>query len=180
VSQLAVLVFLGAIAACGAGNVDGADYVGSYEVTSHRESHQQGDPVSCSDPGPEIEVGSALYAPYFAIVVDEFFADPDFLEFQPCAGPGTGCEDTFIGLSTEADGLGESSANTQVGGGTDCTLYAGRTTFVLDGEVGTLEVRAWSDFDADPSDCTVEAAEALVGTALCQDVEIWVGTRVPA
>jgi hypothetical protein len=180
VAAIALLLFV----ACGGGDGDGGDggdasgedFVGSYQVTSHRESHQAGDPVSCSDPGPEIEPGDPGYAPYFALVIDEFFEDPDVLDFQTCDGPDSGCVDGGIGLERVGDRLESTSANTQEGNGS-CALHASLSTLVLDGDVATLEDRRWSVFDHPVDDCTVEAAEALVESPDCRDVVVWVGTR---
>lgn len=178
VAAIALLV----LAACGGGDAgdggdaSGEDFVGSYQVTSHRENHQAGTPVPCGDPGPEIEPGDPGYAPYFALVIDEFFDDPDFLEFQTCDGPDSGCVDGGIGLERVGDRLESSSANTQEGNGS-CALHASRSVLVLDGDVATLEDRRWSVFDHPLDDCTVEAAEELFDSPDCRDVAIWVGTR---
>lgn len=161
----------------GGGSVSGEDFIGTYEVTSHRENHQQGEPVPCSDPGAEIEPGDPGGAPYFAVAVDDFFDDPDFLVFQTCTGPGTGCVDTLFRLEVGDDRLESTSANTQSGDGS-CNLYAGRSQLVLDGDAATFEDRQWSEFDHPADDCTLEAAEALIGGPDCQDVVVWVGTRL--
>jgi len=152
------------------------EVVGTYEVTSHRENHQQGSPVSCSDPGAEIEAGDPGYAEYFAIAVDDFLDDPDFLVFQTCEGPGTGCTDTLIKLERIGGQIESVDANTQTGN-SSCNLYASRSSLTLEDGVATLEHRRWSDFDHPTDDCTLEAAEELIGTPDCQDVVVWVGTQ---
>jgi hypothetical protein len=169
------------LAACGGGSdggnpVDGEDFVGVYEVTSHRENHQQGEPISCSDAGPEVEPGDPLHAPLFALAVDDFFDDPDFLVFQICANGVTPCVDTPISLQVAEGGLESISANTQESAGS-CNLYAGRSFLTLENGVATLEDRRWSEFDRPVGDCTVEAAEALIDTPGCRDVVVWVGER---
>ncbi len=171
------------LAACGGdgGGEDGddgggVDVVGNYQVTSHRENHQQGSPVSCSDPGAEIEPGDPYYAEYFALAVDDFFDDPDFLVFQTCDGPGTGCTDTLINLERVGGELESIDANTQTGN-SSCNLYASRSFLTLEDDVATLEHRQWSDFDHPLDDCSIEAAEDLIDTPDCQDVVVWVGTR---
>ncbi len=90
----------------GGGGADPEEFLGNYQVTSHRENHQQGTPVSCSN------------------------------------------------------------------------LYAGTSRLSLDGDVATFEDRQWSSFDVPESDCTLEAADALIGTPDCQDVVVRVGTRL--
>jgi hypothetical protein len=167
-------------AACGGGDegggaANGEQFLGTYEVTSHRENHQQGSPVPCGDPGAEVEPGDPGAAPYFAIAVDDFFDDPDFLVFQTCAGPGD-CADTLFSLEVGGDRVESTRANTQAGDGS-CNLYAGRSQLTLDGEVATFEDRQWSEFDHPADDCTLEAAEALIDGPDCQDVVVWVGTR---
>jgi len=154
----------------------GEDFIGTYQVTSHRENHQQGSPIPCSDPGPEVQPDDRSYAAYFALAIDSFFDDPDFLVFQTCDGPGVGCVDTSIQLDVVEGGLESTSANTQEGDAS-CNLYAGRSSLTLDGAIATLEDRRWSNFDHPASDCTLAAAEALIGTPECQDVAVWVGTR---
>jgi hypothetical protein len=171
------------VAACGgddddggAGGTDPDDFLGTYQVTSHRENHQQGDPVSCSDPGEEIQPDDPGGAPYFAIAVDDDFDDPDLFVFQVCTGPGTGCSSTMFRLEAGGDGLESTRSNTSTTG--SCALYAGTSRLSLDGAVATFEDRQWSRFDVPDSDCTIEAAEALIGTADCQDVVVWIGTRL--
>jgi len=169
------------LAACGGGGaskVRGEDFIGAYQVTSHRANHQQGSPVPCSDPGAELEPGDPSYAPYFALAVDEFLDDPDSLVFQVCGGPGTGCADTFIHLDAAEGGLESIDANTQGGGDSPCNLYAARSLLTQDADVATLENRRWSAFDQPASNCTLDAAEALIDTPACQDVAVWVGTRL--
>jgi hypothetical protein len=165
------------LGACGGGGGGGEAFLGTYAVTSHRENHQQGTPVACDDPGPEVPMTSPFYAPRFALIVDPFFEDPDFIRFQECDDGGT-CMDSLILVSPGGPGLFDESFNTQGSAG-NCSLYAGRSTAALsdDGVSVTVEDRQWSQFDA-PGDCTLEDAEALIGTALCQDVVVWVGTRV--
>ena len=167
--------FAALVAACGTSGPDGTAYLGSYQISSHRENHQQGDAVACDDPGPPIVVGDPAYAPYFALVADDF--GDSIVAFQTCAGPGTDCVDTLLSFEVGDSQLISSGANSQTGGGTSCNLYANHAFVTLDGDVATLESRQWSSFDQPADDCTLEAAEALVGTALCQDVEVWVGTR---
>lgn len=170
------------VVACGGGDGGddeggggGPDVVGAYQVTSHRESHQQGDPVPCDDPGPEIEPGDPGFAPVFAIAVDDFFDDPDFLVFQTCGEAGADCLDSLIHLERSGDTLASTDANTQTGE-SSCSLYAGRSVLtVTDGTV-TVEDRRWTVFDLPVDDCTLEAAEALVDTPDCRDVVVWVGT----
>jgi len=183
-AAIALALVLGlALAACGGGDDDdggddasGEDVVGTYQVTSHRENHQQGSPVACDDPGPEIEPGDPSGAPVFAIAVDDFIDDPDFLVFQTCDDAGAECADTLIHLERSGNLFEKTDANTQTGDAS-CNLYAGRSSLTLSGGVATLEDRRWSDFDHPASDCTLEAADALIGTAECQDVVVWVGTR---
>ena len=171
------------LAACGGGDDDdgddGQDVVGAYQVTSHRESHQQGDPVACDDPGPEIEPGDPGFAPVFALAVDDFFDDPDFLVFQTCDEDGAACLDTLIHLERTGDGLASTDANTQTGDGS-CSLYAGRSTLTVGDGTVTVEDRRWTVFDHPVDDCTTEAAEALVDTPDCRDVVVWVGTPLAA
>lgn len=173
------------LVACGGGGGDdgddggGPDVVGTYQVTSHRESHQQGDPVPCDDPGPEIEPGDPGFAPVFAIAVDDFFDDPDFLVFQICGEGGADCVDTSISFERTGDGYASADANTQAGDGS-CNLYAGRTILTATDGVVTVEDRRWTAFDHPVDDCTLEAAEALVGSPDCRDVVVWVGTALVA
>jgi hypothetical protein len=174
------------LVACGGGDDDdgddgggGPDVVGAYQVTSHRESHQQGDPVPCDDPGPEIEPGDPGFAPVFAIAVDDFLDDPDFLVLQTCGEGGADCVDTLVHLERTGDTLASTDANTQTGDDS-CNLYAGRSVLtVADGTV-TVEDRRWTVFDHPVDDCTIEAAEALVDTPDCRDVVVWVGTPLAA
>jgi hypothetical protein len=180
-SARAILAVFALLAGCGGGgdgdDGEGPDVVGDYQVTSHRENHAQGGVVSCSDPGPEIQPGDPGHSPYFTLAVDDFFDDPDFLVFQVCDGPGSGCTDTLIHLERTGDRFESISANTQEGEST-CSLYAGRSALSLDGDVVTVEDRGWSEFDRPLSDCSVDAAEALIETPDCRDVVVWVGTRL--
>jgi hypothetical protein len=175
-----VMVAAVSLVACGGddggGGADPEDFLGNYQVTSHRENHQQGTPVPCSDPGEEIQPDDPGGAPYFAIAVDEDFDSPDLMVFQVCTGPGTGCSNTMFRLEPGEDGLESTRSNTSTAG--SCNLYAGISRFSLDGDVATFEDRQWSSFDVPESDCTLDAADALIGTADCQDVEVWVGTRL--
>lgn len=159
----------------GGGDADPEEFLGTYQVTSHRENHQQGSPVPCSDPGDEIQPGDPGGAPYFAIAVDEDFG-ADLMVFQVCTGPGTGCSNTMFHLEPAEDGLESTRSNTSTVG--SCNLYAGTSRLSLDGDVATFEDRQWSKFDVPESDCTLEAADALIGTPDCQDVVVWVGTRL--
>jgi len=169
------------LVACGGdddsgGSVDGDDFLGDYQVTSHRENHQQGSPVPCSDPGVEIQPDDPGGAPYFRIAEDEDFDAPDLFVFEVCTGPGTGCSSTIFHLEVGEDGLESTRSNTSTAG--SCNLYAGTSRFSLDGAVATFSDRQWSRFDVRESDCTIEAAEDLIGTAECQDVVVWIGTRL--
>jgi hypothetical protein len=159
----------------GGGGSDPEDFLGNYQVRSHRENHQQGSPVPCSDAGAEIGPDDPGGAPYFAIAVDEDFG-ADLMVFQVCTGPGTGCSNTMFRLEAGEDGLESTRSNTSTAG--SCNLYAGASRFSLDGEVATFEDRQWSRFDVLEADCTLEAADALIDTADCQDVVVWVGTRL--
>ena len=66
------------VAACGGGGgaKSGADFVGTYRVTSHRANMMQGTTVACSDAGAEVTGGPAD----FALIVDPFFMDPSFIK----------------------------------------------------------------------------------------------------
>ncbi len=163
-----------AVAGCGGGG-DGAAFVGTYQITSHRHNTLQGSTVSCADPGPAVTNG----APYLALIVDPFFADPDFIRLQQCTAPGA-CTDELVTFNPGDPGLITESANTQTGGGiTSCGLYAGRATAALTGELVRVEVRSWAEFvDLPASDCTLSRAEDLRDSAACREVEIWDATRV--
>ena len=100
----------------------------------------------------------------------------DLMIFQVCTGPGTGCSNTMFRLEPAEDGLESTRSNTSTAG--SCNLYAGISRLSLDGDVATFEDRQWSSFDVPESDCTLEAADALIGTPDCQDVVVWVGTRL--
>jgi hypothetical protein len=164
------------VSACGGGAAErGKDFVGTYQVTSHRAHMVQGATVACSDAGAAVAGGPA----YFALIVDPFFDDPSFIAMQTCTAPGA-CTDTLDTFNPGGPGLEELSANTQVGGGATCNLHAGRGTVSLDGDVAHIEVRSWFQaIDVPQSDCTLGRAEALRGTADCRSVEFWDGTRMP-
>ncbi len=171
------IVFVGVVAmgaACG-GGASGQDFVGTYAVTAHRANMMQGTTVACSDGGAEVTGGPA----YFALIVDPFFNDPSFIAMQTCTAPDA-CMDTLDTFNPGGPGLQELSANTQVGGGATCNLYAGQGTVTLAGGVAHVEVRSWFQaIDVAQSDCTLDKATALRGTADCETVEIWDGTRAP-
>lgn len=174
-APLLLLLFACGGADGGGGDDGGPDVVGAYQVTSHRESHQQGDPVPCDDPGPEIQPGDPGHAPVFAIAVDAFFEDPDFLVLQTCGEGGADCVDTLVHFERTGDAFGSTDANTQESGGS-CSLHASRSVLtVSDGDV-TVEDRRWSVFDHPTDDCTLAAAEALLDSPDCRDVAVWVGT----
>ena len=184
-SPLPAAALLLLLVACGGGDDDGddggggPDVIGAYQVTSHRESHQQGDPVPCDDPGPEIEPGDSGFAPVFAIAVDDFFDDPDFLVFQTCGEGGADCVDALIRVERSGDTYESIDANTQTGRGS-CSLYASLSILTAaDGSV-TVEDRRWTVFDHPVDDCTVDAARALIDTPDCRDVVVWVGTPLAA
>jgi hypothetical protein len=163
-----------ALAACGGGSVvNGADYVGTYMVTAHHANMMQGTTVACSDPGPSVTGGP----PYFALIVDPFFNDPNMITMQTCTAPGS-CTDTLDTFMPGAGGLEEQSANTQTGGGTACNLYAGSGLVTLTGGVAHVEVRSWfASPNVSSADCTLASAEALRSTPDCETVETWDGTK---
>jgi hypothetical protein len=165
-------IALSTAAGCTSDGADASDVIGTYKVTSHREQHQQGAPVACADPGPEVTDGP----PYFAVVVDTFLNDPHFLSFQTCTAPGT-CEDTIYHFTGGPAGYEDTGANTQTGGGAVCNLYASRYTVKVTGDVAHVELRHWFG-STDMASCTLERAEALRGTPSCESVETWDGTRV--
>jgi hypothetical protein len=164
-----------ALAACGGGGDSGEAYVGTYTVTSHRWNLGQGTTISCSDAGAEVVGGD----PFIALIVDPFFDDPAFIRLQQCSTPDT-CTDELVTMSPGGPGLVEEGYNSQTAGGvTACGLYANRATAVLTGDAVRVEVRHWSVFnDLPESQCTVEAAQALIGTPDCREVEIWDATRL--
>lgn len=162
---------------CGGGGAkpSGQEFVGTYQVTSHRMNMLQGGTVACSDGGPQVTGGPAD----FALIVDPFFNDPSFIKMQTCTAPGA-CTDTLDTFNPGGPGLEEDSANTQVGGGATCNLYAGQGTVTLAGGVAHVEVRSWfASLDVAAADCTLARAEALRATPDCETVEIWDGTRLP-
>jgi hypothetical protein len=164
------------VAACGGGSgQSGADFVGTYAVSSHHMNMMQGTTVACTDAGPSVANGPM----YFALVVDPFFNDPSFIKMQTCTQPGD-CTDTLDTFNPGGPGLEELTGNTQTGGGATCNLYAGLGTVMLTGEVAHVEVRNWFDsIDVAASDCTLDRAEALRATPDCESVEVWDGTRMP-
>jgi len=176
--HISIGVVLASLAACGGGGPSSEDFVGVYQMSSHRENHGQGVYVPCDDPGSEIPDTNPSYAPNFAIIVDPFFNDPNFLAFQTCSSPDlASCVDTLISLSPGGDGLEDLSANTQSGGGTNCNLYAGRSSAVLQDTTVTVDDRHWDEFDHVGS-CELRDAEALRNNADCRDVVVWVGTKL--
>jgi hypothetical protein len=165
------------LAACGGGGaaVDPSMFVGTYQVTAHHANMMQGTTVACSDEGPSVTNGP----PYFALIVDPFFNDPSFIKMQTCTAPGA-CTDTLDTFMPASDGLEEQSANTQVGGGTSCNLYAGHGTVTLTAGVAHIEVRSWfASPNVSSADCTLASAEALRQTPDCETVETWDGTKQP-
>lgn len=164
------------LGACGGSDSSSGDaFLGTYQVTSHRQNRMQGGSVACSDPGAE----DPNKPPLIKIIVDPFFDDPHFLLLQTCISAGM-CGDTQITFNPGGPGLEELGANTQTGGGTNCNLYASDNTAALAEPVLHIEARHW--FDAPPissSACTLDKAEALRDTATCLDVETWDATRTP-
>lgn len=171
---IAATISLGAagIGGCGGSGPSSEDFVGVYTMTSHRENHGQGQYISCSDAGAEVPSVSAGYSPYFALVVDPFFDDPDFLQFQRCTGPDLAtCTDGFMSLMPGGPGMQYESASVS-----GCDLYAGLTTAVLEDTQVTITDKNWDNFTA-TTNCTLEAAEALRQTDDCRDVVVWIGTK---
>jgi hypothetical protein len=175
----ALLVTLAATSATGCGGgPNGEDFIGLYTTTSHRENTGQGMYVPCTDFGPEIMMTSPSYAPYFAIVEDDFFEDPNALELKTCATPDlAACVDVFFPLTVGGDGFEQVDANTQTGGGTSCNLYASQTYGKLEGGELTIEAWHWDAFNF-PGDCTLENAEALIETNDCRSAVRWRGTKL--
>jgi hypothetical protein len=159
---------------CGGAEKGGQDFVGMYQVSSHRAQMGQGTTVACSDAGAAVTTGPA----YFALIVDPFFDDPSFLTMQTCTAPGA-CTDTINTFNPGGPGLEELSANTQDLGDGTCNLHAGHATMALDGDVAHIEVRTWFQGSVPQSDCSnLSRAEALRATPDCRSVEVWDGTRL--
>jgi hypothetical protein len=151
---------------------DGQDFVGMYQVTSHRSQMGLGTTVACSDAGAAVVGGPT----YFALIVDTFLDDPSFITMQTCTAPGA-CTDTINTFNPGGPGLEELSANTQDLGDGTCNLHAGRATVSLVGDVAHVEVRTWFQGSVPQSDCSnLSRAEALRATPDCRSVEIWDGT----
>lgn len=162
------------LAACGGGvATDPSMFVGTYAVTAHHANMAAGTTVACSDEGPSVTGGP----PFFTLIVDPFFQDPNFIKMQTCTAPGA-CTDTLDTFMPGGAGLEELSANTQTGGGATCNLYAGHGAVTLEGGVAHVEVRSWfAAIDVAASDCTLARAEALRQTPDCETVETWDGTK---
>src|SRR5450432_555492 len=128
-----VMAAAAACAGCSA-KASGQAFVGTYQVTSHRLNMMQGTTVACSDAGAPVTDGPA----YFALIVDPFFGDPSFITMQTCTAPGA-CMDTLDTFNPGGSGLEELTANTQLGGGATCNLYAGQGTASLASDVAHVE-----------------------------------------
>jgi hypothetical protein len=160
---------------CGGDAKGGQDFVGTYQVMSHRAQMGQGTTVACSDAGAAVVGGPA----YFALIVDTFLDDPSFITMQTCTAPGA-CTDTINTFNPGGPGLEELSANTQDLGDGTCNLHAGHATVALVGDVAHVEVRSWFKGFVPQSSCSnLSGAEALRDTPDCRSVEVWEGTRVP-
>ncbi len=85
---------------------------------------------------------------------------------------------TECGFSTrtfhdaDGDGWRTVGGNTQMGAGTECTLYHWNRWLVpIEGGV-RIELREWADFEADADNCTLEATDALGQGADCLSYEV--------
>jgi hypothetical protein len=174
-----VVVLLVACSGCGSsgggGGGDVTPFIGVYATASHTRAEMPGDSVKCAGSGPPV-TGAA---PFFRLAVDSFFMDPDVLSVSDCSdAAGTTCTETLVTLRAGGPGLQDESANSQTGGGVMCQLYFTHNDATLTGM--TIQVESLDKFDApnlSASECTLQRAQALAGSADCRIVERWSGTR---
>lgn len=165
------------LAACGGGGgglSGGEDYLGTYQVSSHRRNTPAGaDTIACDDAGAE----TTGEEQYIKIIVDEFFEDPNYLEMETCDTSPADCTFTLMSFEAHGDHLIKQNWNTQIGGGSPCQLYASEDYATLTAGVIHVEHREWyAGTDDSEADCDLDKAEALLTTPDCEMVEYWDAT----
>jgi hypothetical protein len=162
-------VMMFALAGCPDGGSSGPDITGMYQVSHHTYAYGQGAGVSVSC---TTEGAAEAMPPYFQIVDDPDFG-PSYEECTSADAASCGIS-TFSFFTGTDDGWKTVSSNTQMGGGTACTLYHEEHTATkqADGSL-KIEIRDWDDFS--PTECTLEAADKLGTTDTCRAHEVVIG-----
>lgn len=146
IALLFCMILATGLTACGGGDDDGGDFVGTYEVTKHTLND-----TSCDAEGPAVTDGDA----FFKLEMGDIMGFP-ILEYYSCTS-ATECEDTSDLFKSFSKIGGQWSIQTQVASGIDPECNISEITGPLEKtELGVkLELR------------TTQATITLSGTEEC-------------